>query len=274
MTGASGNVGSALLERLRAKGAAAVGAYRDPAKAPAGQRAVRVDLGEPGTLVPAMRGVDTVFLLGAMSPAQTAHELAVLAAARRVGARVVKLSVWRADEGLSPIARLHRPVEEALRVSGLRWTVLRPNFYLQNFLRQGGIRASGEFSFPVINAPISFVDVNDIADVAAAVLTTDGHDGRVYSLTGPAALTYPQAAATFADVLGKPVRYLGFPDDEARSRLVGQGMPEFHADALIDVARAFRDGGAAAVTSTVLDLTGHPARGLAEFVLANRAIFG
>ena len=269
VTGAGGNVGSALLADLRDAGVETRAAYRDPdktAKAIAsGQPAVTVDLAEPRTLPGAFDGVDAVFLLGAMSPAQTAHELNALAAARVAGARVVKLSVWRADEELSPVARLHRPVERAVFASGLPWTVLRPNFYLQNFLRQP-IHESGEFSFPLINAPISFIDAGDIARVAARVLTTDGHHGRIYDLTGPKELTYVEAAAVFSAVLGKKVRYVGLPDEQARAAMLGRGMPEFHADALIEVARAYRDGGAETVTPAVPDLTGREALGFADFV--------
>ncbi|WP_326835481.1 NAD(P)H-binding protein [Amycolatopsis rhabdoformis] len=275
VTGASGNVGSALIGLL---GTDALAAYRDPDKTAraiaAGQPAVTLDLGKPETLPPGLAGVDTVFLLGAISPAQTGHELAMLDAARTLGARVVKLSVWRADEERSPVARPHRPVEEALRTSGLAWTILRPNFYQQNFLAQRSIRAAGEFGFPAITAPISFVDAADIARVAAVVLTTDGHDGRVYDLTGPAALTYPEAAEVFSSVLGRPIRYRGLPDEEARAALLGRGVPQFHADALVDVARAYRTGGAGTVTTTVADLTGRPASDLADFVRRHRAVFG
>lgn len=275
VTGASGNVGSALVALL---GADAVAAYRDPAKTAraleSGQPAVTLDLAKPETLPPALAGVDAVFLLGAMSPAQTGQELAMLDAARTAGARVVKLSVWRAGEELSPIARLHRPVEEALRASGLAWTILRPNFYQQNFLAQRSIRTAGEFGFPAITAPISFLDAADVARVAAVVLTTAGHDGRGYDLTGPAALTYAEAADVFSAVLGRPVRYRGLSDEQARAALLGRGVPEFHADALVEVARAYRDGGADSVTTTVADLTGRPATELAEFVRRHRTVFG
>jgi uncharacterized protein YbjT (DUF2867 family) len=229
---------------------------------------VTVDLGRPETLGPALDGVDTVFLLAATGPEQTEHELNMVRAARGTGARIVKLSVWRADEGLSPIARLHRPVEEAL--TG-RWTVLRPNFYMQNFLRQKGIR-DGVISTPLVTAPIGFIDADDIAAVAAHVLTTDGHDGRVYDLTGPRALTYDDAAAVFSQVLGRPVRYEGLSDDEARAAMAG--LPEFQVEALIDVARAYRDGGADIVTSTVRELIGRDGTELADFVRRHREVFG
>ncbi len=278
VTGASGNVGTALLSRLQAEGVPTRAAYRDPAKTThaieSGQPAVTLDLAVPETLAPALSGVDTVFLLAATGPAQTTHELNMLRAAQTAGARVVKLSVWRADEDLTPIARLHHPVEAALASSGLPWTILRPNFYLQNFLRQLSIRTAGEFTFPLITAPISFIDVGDIAHAAARVLTTDGHDRRIYPLTGPQALTYPEAATVFSDVLGKPVRYVGFPDDQAHASMLSRGMPQFHADTLIDVARAYRTGGADTVTTAVPDLTGHPALGFADFVRQHRDTFG
>ncbi|MCR6481844.1 NAD(P)H-binding protein [Amycolatopsis sp. OK19-0408] len=271
VTGASGTVGSALLAELRALGAPARPAYRDPARA--GDGAVVLDLADPAGFPAALEGVDAMFLLAPTNPAQTALELSAVAAARAAGVRVVKLSVWRADEGLTPIARLHRPAEEALAASGLRWTLLRPNFYLQNFLRQPTIRTEGVFSLPRIEAPISFADTGDIARVAARVLTTDGHDGRVYDITGPEALTYAEAADRFSAVLGKPVRYLGPPDEEARAAMLARGLPEFQADALIEVARAYRHGGAERVTPVVGELTGRPATTFEEFVRANRAVF-
>ncbi|GHF68564.1 uncharacterized protein YbjT (DUF2867 family) [Amycolatopsis bartoniae] len=275
VTGASGNVGRALVELLPGDVRAA---YRDPLKtaraAESGRQAVTLDLDVPETLAPALAGVDAVFLMGATGPGQTAQELNLLRAARAVGARVVKLSVWRAGERLTPIARLHQPVEAALAASGLPWTVLRPNFYLQNFLRQPGIRAAGEFGFPLITAPVSFVDAEDVARVAAHVLTTDGHDGRTYDLTGPEALTYGDAAKVFSKVLGKPVRYVASPDAEARAAMLARGIPAFHADLLIEVAQAYREGGADTVTSTVPELTGRKASGLASFISRHRDVFG
>jgi uncharacterized protein YbjT (DUF2867 family) len=267
VTGASGNVGTALLRHLRAIGAPVRAGSRRPAA-----DGVLLDLDRPETLGPALDGVDTVFLLGPTGPDQTRQELNLVQAARAVDARIVKLSVWRANEGLSPIARLHRPVEEAL--AGTRHTLLRPNFYMQNFLRQPGIRAAGRFGTPLIMAPVSFVDVDDIAAVAAHVLTTDGHDGRVYDITGPQALTYEDAAAVFTEVLGKPVRYEGWTDEQARATMLDRGMPEFYVDALIDVARAYRHGGAETVTSTVKELTGRDATGLADFIRRHRDVFG
>ena len=238
--------------------------------------AVTLDLSEPATLPPALDGIESVFLLGAMGPDQTVQELNLVKAAEAAGvAAVVKLSVLRTGERLTPIARLHRPVEEALESSRcLAWTFLRPNFYMQNLLRQGAlIRDTGTFAQPATTAPISFVDVRDVARVAARVLTSAGHAGAVYTVTGPEALTYDQAAATFTQVLGRPVRFTGLSDEEARSALLRSGLPEFHADALLDVSRAYRHGGADLVTTTVRDLTGRAPMTFEQFVRDHQPAF-
>jgi uncharacterized protein YbjT (DUF2867 family) len=145
VTGAGGAVGSALVEELRMTHARLRAAYHSPpaarAAAATGLDAIAIDLSDPSTLQPALAGVRSVFLLGATGPDQTTHELRVVSAANAAGVQsVVKLSVWRAPERLTPIARLHRPVEEALERSPMQWTFLRPNFYIQNFTR--GMAAS------------------------------------------------------------------------------------------------------------------------------------
>jgi len=280
VTGAGGAVGSCLLGELTAIGEPVRAAYHSPAAAQAADAAGRsvkvVDFDDPATLAPALAGAETLFLLNAMGPNQTQQELGVLAAAKAAGVRrVVKLSVWRADELLSPIARLHFPVEEALRSSGLSWTVLRPNFYMQNFSRgmADPIRHRGVFAQPRSDAAISYIDVRDVARVAARVLTSSGHESRTYSLTGPEALTYGEVASLFSKVLGRTVRYVGMSDEEARDALLKRGMPAFQADALIESRAAYREGGGETLTPTVAELTGRTPIGFEQFVLDHIATF-
>lgn len=277
---AGGAVSSSLLGELHAAGHTVRAAYHSPRAThdaiDAGHDAVTVDCSQPATLPAAVEGVESVFLLGAMGPDQTRQELNVVRAAEAAAVcRVVKLSVWRADERLTPIARLHRPVEEALEASSLSWTFLRPNFYMQNFARQmaGPIKTTGTFSQPASSAAISFVDIRDVARVAKRVLTTDGHDEQIYDITGPQGLTYEAAADTLSRVLDDiPVRYVALDDDEARAGMLRSGLPDFHADALIEVSRAYRDGGAGSVTSAVDDLTGRNPISFEQFV-DDRAAF-
>jgi uncharacterized protein YbjT (DUF2867 family) len=277
VTGAGGGVGGELLAQLREAGHSARGGYHSGQRAlQAGDDAVVIDLDRPASLAAQLDGVDSLFLIAGMGPRQTQQELAAVAAAGQAGVRhVVKLSVWRADELLTPIARIHRPIEEALEASGIGWTFLRPNFYMQNFARQmaTSIATAGEIAQPASWAPISFVDTRDVARVAAAVLTDDGHDGRVYSPTGPQALTFERVAQTFAAVLDQPCSFVELSDEEARARMLARGLPDFYTDALIEVSRAYREGGAETVTDTVEQLTGRRATSLSTFVRDYRHLF-
>jgi uncharacterized protein YbjT (DUF2867 family) len=280
ITGSSGNVGSALLGELRAGGHPARAAYRSPdrtaGESGAGREAVTLDLSRPRTLPPALEDVDAIFLLAPSGPGQPRQESDLIEAARAARvSRIVKLSAWRAGEGLTPIARWHKAGEEALRSSGLAWTLLRPNFYMQNFVRQNSatIRETRSFAQPASGAAISFVDTRDIARVAARVLTSPGHDGKSYEITGPEALTYEQAAGVFSGVLGESVRFEGLPEAEARADMLRSGLPPGYADVLIEVSRAYRDGGAERVTSAVSDLTGRAPVSLAQFVRDNLPAF-
>jgi uncharacterized protein YbjT (DUF2867 family) len=280
VTGAGGNVGSKVLEELRAGGHSARGAYHSPLVAQEGARrgedTAVVDLADATTLGPALDGVDSVFLLGAMGPEQTRNELNMVHAALHSGVRrIVKLSVWRADEQLTPIACMHRPVEKALESLGVEWTFLRPNFYMQNFARQMAVRIKddGVIAQPSSTAAISFIDARDIARVAAQVLTSDGHAGQIYDLTGPRALTYDDAAEVFSGVLDRPVRFVGLSDEEAWAGMLQGGLSESYADALIAVTRAYRNGGAEIVSPAVRELTGRDPIDLQQFVRDHRHVF-
>lgn len=278
--GAGGNVGSAVVEELRLAGEVVRAAFHASSQTAAsvrqGEDAITVDLSEPTTLPPAVDGADTIFLIGAMSPDQSRQEANIVEAAVSGKAeRVVKLSVWRADEQLTPIARLHRPAEVMLERSGLAWTFLRPNFYMQNFSRlmAGRIRADGTLAQLAVKAPISFVDVRDVARVAARVLTSDAHAGKTYALSGPAALTYDDAAQVLSQVLERPVRYVPLSADEARETMADNGLSSFYTGALIEVGQAYRDGGADTVTQTVQEVTGTTPITFERFVRDHKKMF-
>ncbi|WP_020664610.1 SDR family oxidoreductase [Amycolatopsis benzoatilytica] len=280
VTGASGNVGSALVAQLRAADVRFRAAYHSPVKAQRaasdGIDAVTLEMSDSDNVRAALCGVSKVFLLGAMSPAQTANETNVVEAAVSTGVEhVVKQSLWRADEELTPIARLHRPVERLLETSPMSWTFLRANFYLQAFSTNwaGTIRSGNFFASPLIRGPIAFVDAEDIARVAFRALTEDGHAGKAYALTGPAAVSYDEAAAVLSELLGRSIAYRGLSNGEALSALTGAGMPAFHAEALVEVCNVYRDGGAEKVTPTVEEVTGRRPRSFREFAAAHRGLF-
>ncbi|WP_328617038.1 NmrA family NAD(P)-binding protein [Amycolatopsis sp. NBC_00355] len=280
VTGAGGNVGGALVAQLQASGIPFRAAYHsaeDARKAAKeGIDAVAVEMAAPSTVRAALDGVSRVFLLGAMSPEQVRNESNVVEAAISAGVEhIVKQSLWRADEELTPIARLHRPVERLLEESAVDWTFLRANFYMQTFSRNwaDSIRSANIFSSPLIRGPIAFVDVADVAAVALRALTEDGHAGKAYALTGPEALTYDQTASVLSDVLGRVITYQGMTNEQALSVLPQFGVPVFEAEALVGVCNFYLDEGAETVTTTVAEITGRPPTSFREFAEANRDLF-
>lgn len=281
ITGAGGTVGSAVAAEVerRHPGQSRL-AYHTPAKVErareSGRDAVRIDAASPATLAAAMAGIEVVFLLGAGGPNQVAHEVAVVDAAIANGLRrIVKLSVWQADREGYQIARTHRAVERAIERSGLGYTFLRPNGFMQNFVNHmaASIKADGRFYQPAGSALISHVDVRDIARVAASVLFDAGHDRVAHELSGPAAIDYAQAAAVLSSVLGREIRYVPVSDDAARAAMIAGHMPPSYADALIDLNRHYRTGEGAGVSPAIQQLTGRPATPFEQFVRDHASAF-
>lgn len=262
VTGAGGTVGTALVEELGVTRTVRL-AFHSEHKAAraraAGRDAVVVDFASPKTLTPSLKGVDAVFLLGSGGLGQAEREINVVNEAKAAGVkRLVKLSVFGAAGQQFTFAKIHRTVERAVEASGLAWTFLRPNGFMQNFVSHmaGSIKAQGAFYQPAEDARISHIDVRDIARAAARALTTAGHEGKAYELSGPQALSYADAASALSTVLGKPISYVAVPDDGARSGMISAGMPDFYAEYLLDLYRFYRRGGGSQVTQTVKDVTG------------------
>jgi uncharacterized protein YbjT (DUF2867 family) len=272
VTGAGGTVGGALARELEASGIDAKLGFRDREKLEraraAGKKAVPIDYDDRSTLAPALEGVERVFLLGT-GRGQVERETAVVDAAVRAGVRgIVKLSVWEAAGEAYSFAKIHRPIERAIEASGLAWTFLRPNGFMQSFLNHQAksIRTRGMFEQPERQAPISQIDARDIARVAAAALTSGAHEGRAYELSGPSAFTYEEAAGVLSRVLGRTIEYVPITDEAARAGMLASGMPEYYVEFLMDLTRHYRKGGAGIVTSAVRDVTGRDPTSFETFV--------
>ena len=162
--------------------------------------------------------------------------------------------------------RYHAVVEEAIASSGMEFTHLRPNLYMQGLLGfRASIASEGQFFAPIGDARVSIVDVRDIAKVAAAVLTQTGHEGKIYDITGPEALTHAEMASQLSDALGRQITFIDIPERTMREALIGFGLPEWQADGLIEDYAHYRRGEATNVSNTVLEVTGHPARSFSTF---------
>jgi uncharacterized protein YbjT (DUF2867 family) len=265
--GGTGTTGRRIARRLRAAGRTVRTASRSGGD-------VRVDLDEPATWPAALDGVGAAYVLEPrmQSTEEGRRRLPrfVAAAAAAGVRRLVMLSAPGAEgnEG-HPLW----PAERAVTNSGLQWTIVRPNWFAQNFSEafwRPGILA-GSLALPTGDGATAFVDAEDIADVATAALTGDGHHGQAYVLTGPRAVTFGEAADLIAAATGRPVRHVDLtPEDFTRAQLAG-GVPEGVARQMTGIYVSIREGRAAALADGVHRALGRPPRPFEDYVTAAAA---
>lgn len=258
ITSAPGNNANAVIRELTTAGVRVRALLRNPnsageIKGPLVEVAVG-DFLNPASLDAALRGVEKAFLIPPTDPRSVEMQANFIRAAKRAGTRhVVKLSVNGADVN-SPVrvARWHAEGEKELEASGIPFTHLRPNAFMQNFLGLAPtIVSQGEFYQPAADGKVSHIDVRDIAAVAAKALTEDGHQGKTYVITGPEALSYDDVARKLSTALGRPVKYVNITPEDFKKSLLGWGIPEYMADGLNEFFAAIRAGYLAVVTNTV-----------------------
>lgn len=279
ITGATGTNGAEILKRLAHNGVAVRAMVRrkpESRQELAGVEYAVADLDDPASVRRVLEGVERAFLATNSTERVEAQQLSFIEQAKAAGIRhIVYLSQLHASKN-SPVRflRYHAVVEEAIASSGLAFTHLRPNLYMQGLLgfRQS-ISTEGHFFAPADDAAVSLVDVRDIAAVAVAALTQKGHENKTYDITGPEALTHTQLAAELTAGLGKPVSFINITDAEMRGALLGLGFPEWQADGLIEDYAHYRRGEASAISTAVRDVTGNPPHSFREFVQDYRAVF-
>ena len=281
VTGATGSNGTELLKLLTARNVPVRAMVRSPEKAGhlaalPGVELCGGDFDDPASLERALQGMQRAFLLTNSTERAEDQQRAFVAAARRTGLQhIVKLSQFAADEG-SPVRflRYHAAVERAVVESGIPYTFIRPNLFMQGLLSLSHtIRTQGRFFAAAGDAAVSVVDVRDNAAVAAAALTEAGHAGRTYTLTGPAALTHAQMAAGLAEASDRAIAFVDVLPEAMRDALLGMDVPPWQADGLIEDYAHYRRGEAATVTSGVQDATGRAPRSFAAFARDHAAAF-
>ncbi len=273
VTGASGTVSSEVIRQLGTSKAPFRGAYFSNEKAEAararGIEAVIIDYDQPETLRVAFQGCDKLFLLGPNALNQSELERNAVEAAKAAGVKhIVKQSVWGAGEESYSLGKVHRLVEKAIESSGLAWTFLRPNSFMQNaatFSAQT-IRAEGAFYTATGQAKISHVDVRDIAAVAVKVLTEPNYEGKAYTLSGPEARTYDELASELSKTLGRPINHISLSPGDLKSGMLAEGVPEMICDQMLDLERYFREGRASGITTDIKQVTGREPRRFADYV--------
>lgn len=272
VTGASGNAGGAVLKEVRNTNKPLKAMYRsqdEAAKVPAAVGAVIADFADKLSLGRALKGVDAVYLV--CSPVRELVELEgnMVDACREAGVRHVVLnSALGAGDYPKSFPSWHRRVEDKLKASGLEYTILRPNSFMQNILTYyaPSIRSQGAFYAAMGNARTSFIDIRDIAAVAAKTLTSPGHAGKTYELNGPEALTYAEVADRISRVSGRKVQYVDIPAAQQKQSMLDQRMPEWLVTALLDLQAYYTGGKGGEVDEVVQSIVGRAPTTMNQFL--------
>lgn len=283
--GATGTIGSSVFEQLAERGFPARAFVRDPDKASQvlgpGAEVALGDLSEPKTIEAAMAGVEKVFLVSPHGPGQAEREGNAVEAAVRAGTveHLVKVSggnYMGPDSDVAP-GFSHWNVERKIEGSGIPYTFLRPNFFMQNTLRLVApqVASTGGFALPFGEARISMVDARDVAAVGVATLTRTGQEGKTQVLTGSEALGFDDVARVLSELLGREVTYESIPLESFSGSSRERGSPDWlvhHFEELI--GKVFAAGEAGYVTDTVAEVTGKEPTGFRRFAGEHLKTFG
>jgi NAD(P)H dehydrogenase (quinone) len=270
VTGATGELGGRVARRIDAIGAPQRLVVRDPARAPAlaaAELAIVPSYADREAMRDALVDVDTLFLVsGRESADRVAQHVTAINAAVDAGVeRIVYTSfLGAAPDATFTLARHHYQTEQHIRASGLPFTFLRSSMYADFVPLLAG--ADDVIRGPAGDGRIAFVARDDIADAAAEVLTTYGHDDQTYELTGPEAITITEAAAELARATGRPIRYERETLDEARASRAPSGAPDWEIEGWVTSYAAIATGEMDVVSDAVERLAGHPPLALAEYL--------
>jgi uncharacterized protein YbjT (DUF2867 family) len=278
VTGATGNVGSLVVQRLIRRGDRPRIFVRDAAKARASYgHTVEIftgDLADAATLAPALLGIDTLLLIN-FGPDLAARDEAAAKAAKAAGVKhLVKVSSYDAREQNVGTGVWHAQGEGAIRAAEIPFTFVQPSGFMVNALFWAkSIKAEGAVYGATGDGRIPFIHSNDIADVTVKALTTKQYIGESLPITGPEALSYAEMTAKIGSAIGRPLRFQPMSIEEQRDHLIALGEPEISVEAHLSIYRAIRDGRLAAVTDTVEHVLGRKPISFDQWVQENVTAF-
>lgn len=233
-------------------------------------KAVQIDYDKQEGLESAFKDADKLFLLTHPSSRSAEHESNLIDEAKKSGIKhIVKQSIMGADLDADVEAmRLHRQTEKMIEESGIPYTFLRPNEFMQGFINFQGstIKTNNAFYVPAEDAKVSFVDARDIAAVAVkALVDGEKHYDKTYTITGPEALSYYQAAEILSNATGKKIDYVNISDQEARRAMKEVGLDDWLIDTISDLYSIFRKGYASHISPAIEEVTGKKPKTFAQF---------
>jgi uncharacterized protein YbjT (DUF2867 family) len=278
VTGATGTVGSEVVNQLsksdipiKIKTAVHLNGNAGKVGGSDGIETVPIDYNRSETLKAGLRDVDKLFLLSRDSPTMVELTSNVVAEAKKSGIKqIVRLSAKGADlKAESPSLRMHRQVEKIIEESGIPFTVLRPNEFMQNFINLHGpsIKRKNAFYMAVGDSKVSIVDVRDIAAVGVqALIHGEKHYDKTYTITGQEALSYYQIANILSDVTGRKISYMDLSEGDFRRALREAGVDDWFIYVVLGMLDSiYRSGIAAQVFPAVEEVTGRKPIMFAQF---------
>ena len=280
LTGATGKTGSATAKALNERGIKFRALIRNEEKREGieslGGEVIIGSIENKEAVDQSMVDIETALILLPNSENQLSLEKQLVDSAKQAGAnRIVKMSSIEATpDATSPIPRLHLESEEYIKQSGLNWTMVKPNFYMQNLLASAAtIKDQGKIFLPMGEGKTGMIDTTDVGKVLAKVLSEDGHESMNHEITGPEILSFFEVAEIFTQGLGKQVDYIDVPL-AAYKETLGQFLTnQWHLDAVIDLFKGIADGGIEEKTDTYSNLMGESPKSLSQFVSENSFIF-
>lgn len=235
-----------------------------------GVEVVEMEFTNPESLHAAFTHASRVFLITPLADGQVEMAKRLVDEAKRVGVKhIVKLSTLGAgaEPGIQ-LGRWHREIERYIEQSGIPYTFLRPSTYMQNFeiFNATSIKQEGKIYMPAGEGKVSYIDARDIAAVAVEVLTGSGHEGQIYDLTGPEAISVADVAETISYVTGKPVDFVDVPEDAARQAMQQQDLPDWMTNCMLELYHVHKAGFSDGVTGRVEELTKRKPHTFRQFV--------
>jgi uncharacterized protein YbjT (DUF2867 family) len=281
LTGLSTTTGRRVAKRLLKSGHNFTALLRDGDKAPDLKSKkvtlVKGDLSKPDSIKRAMDGIENAFLLPPTSENQFKLEKNFIDAAKEAGVKhLVKYSALGADpDSPSTILKYHGQSEKYLKDSGLRYTLIRPNLFMQNFVNFYGqqIRKKKEIRLPLKNAKCGYVDVRDTVRLINKVLTSKGSKNKIYTITGSESLSCIEIAELFSEAMGKKINYVEIKPKEFKKKMIDSGVKEREADAYSELYKLIRDGLYDQVTHDIYKLTNRQPHTFEEFLDDNIKFF-
>jgi uncharacterized protein YbjT (DUF2867 family) len=273
VTGATGNIGSILVPQLAGLNGVSVRALtRDPANArefaECGAQIAAGRFDDEASLVAAADGVDTLILIVPPSAECVAHNRNIISAAKKAGVRkIVRVSAIKAaEDGPTENTRLHGECDRLLQESGLAYTILRPNYFMQNiFMSLESIKADDVFYAGTGDGRLAMIDVRDVVDCAVAAATSTDFDNQALEIGGPESISFSDVAATISEVVSRQVAYVGISPEDLEGALLQMGFDAWTAGLLREYSTVYGQGWGDLVTDGVQRLTGKPARSFRQF---------